>query len=122
MKRHILLYLSLLLMPFTLQAQKSAYLSQIRVTDCQVQKIASGQIHLQLTLHFDSLQLGSQHALYIVPVLISADGTQQQAFQASSYMASNATRYGNGQRCSAGRHLHNPATSFTSIRRRTPFR
>lgn len=81
MKRHILLYLSLLLMPFALQAQKSAYLSQIRVTDCQVQKIASGQIHLQLTLHFDSLQLGSQHALYIVPVLISADGTQQQAFQ-----------------------------------------
>ena len=79
MKRTIT-YLFLFL-PMLLHAQESAYLDAIRIDNYQLQKNGK-EVQLEMTLLFDQLELSSQHALRIVPILTSADGTHQQPLEA----------------------------------------
>ena len=79
MKRTIT-YLFLFL-PMLLHAQENAYLDAIRIDDYQLQKNGK-EVQLEMTLLFDELELSAQHALRIVPVLQSADGTHQQPLDA----------------------------------------
>ena len=75
MKR-TLTYFLLLFFPMLLHAQENAYLEQIRVADYQLQSLDNERVQLEMTLHFDQLKLNAQHALRIVPKLVSADGTK----------------------------------------------
>lgn len=77
-----LLLLLLLLFPLLTQAQENAYLEQIRVADYQLQPLDNNRLQLEMTLHFDHLRLDAQHALRLVPMLQSADGTQSVALDA----------------------------------------
>ncbi len=76
------LFLLLLLFPLLTQAQENAYLEQIRVADYQLQPLDNNRLQLEMTLHFDDLRLNAQHALRLVPMLQSADGTQSVALDA----------------------------------------
>lgn len=76
------LLLLLLLFPLLTQAQENAYLEQIRVADYQLQPLDNNRLQLEMTLHFDDLRLNAQHALRLVPMLQSADGTQSVALDA----------------------------------------
>lgn len=69
------LFLLLLLFPLLMQAQESetTYLEQIRVDGYTLQKLDNGKVQLDMTIRFDNLQLNRQHALRIVPMLLSAD-------------------------------------------------
>lgn len=73
--------LLLLFLPMLVHAQESAYLDAIRIENYQLQKNGK-EVQLEMTLLFDRLQLSAQHALRIVPVLTSADGTHQQPLEA----------------------------------------
>ena len=64
-----------------LHAQENAYLDAIRIDNYQLQKNGK-EVQLEMTLLFDNLQLDAQHALRIVPILASADGTPQQPLEA----------------------------------------
>ena len=75
------LLLLLLFLPMLLHAQESAYLDAIRIDNYQLQKNGK-EVQLDMTLHFDNLQLDAQHALRLVPILTSADGTHQQPLEA----------------------------------------
>ena len=71
-------YILLVLLPLFVSAQETAYLNQIAVGNYTLQKPqGSNNAHLLIELDFDSLHIDSQDALRIVPVLYSADGTQQ---------------------------------------------
>lgn len=75
------LLLLLLFLPMLLHAQENAYLDAIRIDNYQLQKNGK-EVQLDMTLHFDNLQLDAQHALRLVPILASADGTHQQPLEA----------------------------------------
>ena len=76
-----LTYLLLLFLPMLLHAQENAYLDAIRIDNYQLQKNGK-EVQLEMTLLFDQLELSSQHALRIVPVLTSADGNHHLPLEA----------------------------------------
>ncbi len=80
MKR-TLTYLLLLFLPMLLHAQENAYLDAIRIDNYQLQKNGK-EVQLEMTLLFDQLELSSQHALRIVPILTSADGNHHLPLEA----------------------------------------
>lgn len=53
------------------------YLSQIGMTEKRVEKTAEREVFVGMKLDFSRLQIKRQHSLRLVPVLVSADGTQQ---------------------------------------------
>lgn len=99
--------LFLLLFPLWVQAQEDAYLDQIRVADYQLQPLDNEQVQLEMTLHFDNLRLDAQHALRLVPMLQSADGSQSVTFDAIQLYGTQ--RYKVQQR--ANRLNHVPMTA-----------
>ncbi len=58
---------------------QDAYLNEIQWTDCRLTKTADRQALLQMTVCLDHLDLNRQHSLRVVPVLVSADGSTEQA-------------------------------------------
>lgn len=82
MKR-IATYIYLILLPLFAHAEEIAYLNQIEVASYSLLKpMGSRNVQLEIDFNFDNLELKSQHALRLVPVLHSADGAHKQPLQA----------------------------------------
>lgn len=80
MKKKNLIPIALLLGIAPSAFAQTAYLESVKVENRQVEK--DGQnVRIQMDLSLDDLQMKNQHTLQLVPVLVSADGTQEQALE-----------------------------------------
>lgn len=57
---------------------QTSYLSEIKIVDREVVKTDNRQANVKMTLNLDNLDLKNQHSLRVVPVIFSADGSQEQ--------------------------------------------
>lgn len=57
---------------------QTAYLSEIDITDCLVEKTEKREVTVSMKLDLSCLDMKRQHSLRLVPIVVSADGTQQQ--------------------------------------------
>ena len=59
---------------------QTAYLESVKMENNRVEKVGA-DVRVQMDLVFDGLDLKKQHSLQLVPVIVSADGTREQALQ-----------------------------------------
>ena len=76
MKKHIIT-LAILLAAGNLAFAQTAYLSEIKINDRQVVKTDDRRVNVKMNVNLDELDIKRQHSLYVVPVILSADGTQE---------------------------------------------
>lgn len=57
---------------------QTSYLSEIKIVDHEVVKTGDRQANVKMTVCLDDLDLKNQHSLRVVPVILSADGSQEQ--------------------------------------------
>ena len=78
MKKEIILWAFLGASSLPVAAQTS-YLEQIQVENRQVEKTESRSVRVSMDLLLDSLDMNRQHSLLLEPVILSADGSREQA-------------------------------------------
>lgn len=78
MKKHIISLAILLASGVSVFGQNTTYLSEIRITDRQVVKTSDRQVNVKMEVSLDELDIKRQHSLRVVPVILSADGTQER--------------------------------------------
>lgn len=78
MKKHIISLAILLASGISVFGQNTTYLSEIRITDRQVVKTSDRQVNVKMEVSLDELDIKRQHSLRVVPVILSADGTQER--------------------------------------------
>lgn len=76
MKKHILSIAMLLAAGIPALAQTS-YLEEIKIENREVVKTDDRRVRVIMRVNLDELDIKRQHALRVVPVLVSADGTQE---------------------------------------------
>lgn len=57
---------------------QTSYLSEIKIVNREVVKTGDRQANVKMTVSLDDLDMKNQHSLRVVPVILSADGSQQQ--------------------------------------------
>lgn len=57
---------------------QTSYLSEIKIVNREVVKTGDRQANVKMTMSLDDLDMKNQHSLRVVPVILSADGSQQQ--------------------------------------------
>lgn len=57
---------------------QTSYLSEIKIVNREVVKTGDRQANVKMTVSLDGLEMKNQHSLRVVPVILSADGSQQQ--------------------------------------------
>lgn len=57
---------------------QTSYLSEIKIVNREVVKTGDRQANVKMTVNLDELDIKNQHSLRVVPVILSADGSQQQ--------------------------------------------
>lgn len=57
---------------------QTSYLSEIKIVNREVVKTGDRQANVKMTVSLDDLDIKNQHSVRVVPVILSADGTQQQ--------------------------------------------
>lgn len=57
---------------------QTSYLSEIKIVNREVVKTGYRQANVKMTVSLDDLDMKNQHSLRVVPVILSADGSQQQ--------------------------------------------
>lgn len=57
---------------------QTSYLSEIKIVNREVVKTGDRQANVKMTVSLDDLDIKKQHSLRVVPVILSADGSQQQ--------------------------------------------
>lgn len=77
MKKYILSFVFVLAAGVPVWGQTS-YLSEIKIVDREVVKTGDRQANVKMTLSLDGLDIKNQHSLCVVPVILSADGSQEQ--------------------------------------------
>ncbi len=77
MKKKYILSLALCLTLGMTSYGQTAYMSEIKVEGRQISKTADRKVKIDVDLDFSGLDLKRQHSLRIVPVLVSADGSQK---------------------------------------------
>lgn len=77
MKKYILSFVFVLAAGVPMWGQTS-YLSEIKIVDREVVKTGDRQANVKMTLSLDGLDIKNQHSLCVVPVILSADGSQEQ--------------------------------------------
>ena len=80
MKNTAIWFVSLLASCAPAVAQNS-YLEQLKVENRTVEKVGDN-VRVRADIRLDGLDLNTQHSLRLVPVLVSPDGTQEQALRA----------------------------------------
>lgn len=77
MKKKYILSLALCLTLGMTSYGQTAYMSEIKVEGRQISKTADRKVKIDVDLDLSGLDLKRQHSLRIVPVLVSADGSQK---------------------------------------------
>lgn len=77
MKKYIISLVFVLVAGIPVLGQTS-YLSEIKIVDREVVKTGDRQTNVKMTLNLDGLDIKNQHSLCVVPVILSADGSQEQ--------------------------------------------
>ena len=57
---------------------QTSYLNEIKIVNREVVKTGDRQANVKMTVSLDDLDMKNQHSLRVVPVILSADGSQQQ--------------------------------------------
>ena len=81
---------------------QTSYLSEIKIVDREVAKTADRQARVKMTVSLDGLDIKNQHSLCVVPVILSADGTQEQ--ELPSFVVNGKVRDKVQQRTEAFEH------------------
>ena len=79
--KKILIPIAVLLMTCAPVLSQTSYLEHVKVDGRTVEK-AGKEVRVSLDLNLDGLDMKKQHALRLVPVLVSADGAQEAALPA----------------------------------------
>lgn len=90
MKKKYILSLALCLTLGMTSYGQTAYMSEIKVEGRQISKTADRKVKIDVDLDLSGLDLKRQHSLRIVPVLVSADGSQKM--ELSSVMVNGGVR------------------------------
>ena len=78
MKRQIISFAAMCALTVTLHAQ-TAYLSEIAINNRHIEKNAARQVEVSFEVDLSQLDIKRQHSLQLVPVIVSADRSQEAA-------------------------------------------
>lgn len=95
---------------------QTSYLSEIKIVDREVAKTADRQARVKMTVSLDELDIKNQHSLCVVPVILSADGTQEQ--ELPSFVVNGKVRDKVQQRTEAFEHTDLHPGAVAKVRRK----
>lgn len=95
---------------------QTSYLSEIKIVDREVAKTADRQARVKMTVSLDELDIKNQHSLCVVPVILSADGTQEQ--ELASFVVNGKVRDKVQQRTEAFEHTDLHPGAVVKVRRK----
>lgn len=95
---------------------QTSYLSEIKIVDREVVKTSDRQANVKMTVNLDDLDIKNQHSLCVVPVILSADGSQEQ--ELPSFVINGKVRDRVQERTEAFEHTDLNPGAVAKVRRK----